>query len=75
MTKTEIEILQKFGDKLKKIRNDKSLTLRDLEAYTGIGNSMISKIERGKANITILTIIKLADALEVHPSELFSFKR
>ena len=33
----------------------------------------ISKIEKGKRNIQISTILELAKGLEIHPKELFDF--
>lgn len=36
-----------------------------------IDDSKISKIEHGKINITLGTIIELAKGLEVHPQKLF----
>jgi transcriptional regulator with XRE-family HTH domain len=39
---------QKVGEYLKKIREDKNLSLRDVEAETGISNSYLSQLESGK---------------------------
>jgi transcriptional regulator with XRE-family HTH domain len=63
-----------FGKRLKELRKAKKLTLLDLEVMTGIGNGALSRIENGKKNIEFVTIVKLADALEVELIELFRFK-
>ncbi|WP_298741277.1 helix-turn-helix transcriptional regulator [uncultured Chitinophaga sp.] len=72
MNKTDAEILQQFGANLKKVRMAKGYSLRELYALCGIDNSTISKMEKGEINITILTIVKLAQALEVDINNLIS---
>lgn len=74
MNNTDTEILQQFGANLKKVRMAKGYSLRDLEASSNIDNGTISKMEAGKINITILTAVRLAQALEVDISELVSAK-
>ncbi len=66
------EILKKFGKNIKKIREKKGLSLREMSYACNLDNSKISKIEQGRINITLLTLIELSVGLEVHPSELLS---
>ena len=66
------EILEKFGSFVKKIRTDKGMTMLDLEVSTGISEGSISKIENGRKNLVLTTIIKLANGLSVPPSHLLS---
>jgi transcriptional regulator with XRE-family HTH domain len=68
------EYLKKFGENLKKIRKSKALSLRALSALCTIDYGDISKMEGGKINITILTVVELADALEVKPKKLLDFE-
>jgi transcriptional regulator with XRE-family HTH domain len=65
------EILKEFGSNLKKIRQRKGLSLRALSYECSIDFSDIGKIERGETNITLLTIMQLAKALNVPAEELF----
>lgn len=65
------DILEKFGANVKKIRSEKGLTMLDVEVATGISEGSISKIENGKKNPALTTIIKLAKGLSVPPSEVF----
>jgi len=74
MAKTDKEILQQFGANLKKVRMAKGYSLRELYAASGIDNGKISRMEQGETNVTILTIVRLAQALEVDLSELVSTK-
>lgn len=62
--------LKKLGANIKRLREMKNLSLRELSYACEIDNSKISKIEKGQINITFTTILQLAKALEISPSEL-----
>jgi transcriptional regulator with XRE-family HTH domain len=71
MTKKDIEILKKeFGKTVARIRQNKGLSLREVGYRCSLDNSKISKIEKGKINISLSTLTDLAQGLEMHPSEL-----
>lgn len=61
-------VLRNVGAHLKKIREKKGWTLRELSEYSGIDNSRLSKIEQGKINITLLTLIELSITLDTSPA-------
>lgn len=63
--------LKKLGTTIKKLRESNNLSLRELSYACDIDNSKISKIEKGQINITFTTILQLAKALDISPSELF----
>jgi transcriptional regulator with XRE-family HTH domain len=63
--------LKIFGANIKRLREGKQLSLRQLSYACNIDNSKIAKIEKGGVNITFTTIMQLAEALEVQPLELF----
>lgn len=65
--------LKKFGDNLRKLRENKSLTLRELSSACNIDYSNILRIEQGKINPTLTTILELASALELNPSVLLDY--
>jgi transcriptional regulator with XRE-family HTH domain len=74
MTEKEIEILKKkFGKHLKQLREAKGLSLLKLSYNCSIDESKISKIEHGKHNITLATIVELAKGLEISPKKLLDF--
>lgn len=60
--------------KLRHIRKQKSLSLRDLERLSGVDYSSISKIETGGSSPKLETVIRLARALEVDLSELIDLE-
>jgi transcriptional regulator with XRE-family HTH domain len=75
MTQKELESLkQRFGKNLQKIRGNKKLSLLELSYNTSLDDSNISKIEHGKFNITLATIVELAKGLDVHPKKLLDFE-
>jgi transcriptional regulator with XRE-family HTH domain len=68
------DIQEKFGLNLKRIREEKSYSLRELASKCELDDSKISKIENGKFNIQLSTIMELAKGLGVEPKELLEFK-
>ncbi|MCP9749666.1 helix-turn-helix domain-containing protein [Ferruginibacter sp. HRS2-29] len=74
MTKEELQLLKvQFGENLQKIRESKKLSLLKLSYNCDLDESNISKIEHGKKNITLATIVELARGLEVPPKRLLDF--
>lgn len=74
MQKDYTTIQKKFGDHLRKIRESKELSLRQVAYNCELDDSNISKIEHGKFNITLATIIELAKGLEVPAKKLLDFE-
>lgn len=70
MKEKDVKRLEKFAAQLKKIRNKKGLTIRELSSRCDVDYSKISKLENNKANLTLTTLIELAEGLEVHPKVL-----
>ena len=70
-----LEIFKQVGKKVQKIRTLKGLSQVDLvgKMEGNIDTTNISRIESGCTNPTLLTLYRLAQALEVPISELVSF--
>ena len=64
-----------FGKVVKQHRKDRNLRLLDVELLTGIDDSTISKIEKGKYNVELLTIFKLAKAFNVSTMDLLDYSK
>ncbi|MEC5218442.1 transcriptional regulator with XRE-family HTH domain [Actimicrobium sp. GrIS 1.19] len=60
------------GATLQRMRLDRGLTLEDLSRAAGVSKSMLSQIEREKANPTIAVAWRLANALGIGIGELLS---
>lgn len=72
MTKDEFKIL--FGKRLESLRTQQDLSYRAVAARCDVDSSDISKIEKGKVDIQLKTILELAKGLNRHPKELFDFE-
>ncbi len=58
------------GQRLRKLRVEKALSLRALGERTGVAYDTINKLELGYRPARLTTIRKLAEALDVEPKEL-----
>lgn len=59
---------EEIGRRIKKVREEKHFTLKNVEAKAGISATHISEIERGKTSPTIGALIRIADALGKDPA-------
>ncbi|OCT12531.1 hypothetical protein A8709_32435 [Paenibacillus pectinilyticus] len=60
-----------FGEYIRKLRNDRKLTIRQLELYSQVSNAYISQLESGKRGVPSPEILKkLAKPLGVEHEEL-----
>ncbi len=62
------------GVKLRRLRREQALSLRDLAYRSGIAYDTINRLELGKQEAQPRTIRKLAEALGVDPKELMKGK-
>lgn len=67
------EILKNLGIKLKYKRLQKGLTQEALAEMIDVHEKYIGKIETGKQNITIKTLNRIANALEIDIYNLLMF--
>lgn len=65
--------LKGFGKHVKELRNKRGLTQANLAFEAELSVSQVQRIEYGNHNLTILTLMALANALEVEPAELLKF--
>ena len=57
---------------LERLRRESGLTMTKLSEISGVSYPTIVKIEAGRiAEVTVKTILRLADALKCNPAELF----
>ena len=69
------EILMKFGDFIRIERLRMRLSQEMLAEKASLHKNCISKVESGKHNPTLITILKLAKALEIEPYKLLMFSQ
>lgn len=64
---TEIDV----GERLRALRQFRRCTLRVIAERSGLSESFLSQVERGKANASIASLTRIATALGVHVADLF----
>lgn len=72
---TDVIIKESIGDKLKRIRKEKSLSQSNVAAYCGISQAAYAKIENGTTqNITIAIGKGIANVFLISFNELFEIE-
>ncbi len=64
------DVRSRFGARLRQIRTKRGISQERLAEIAGLHGTFVSLIERGQRNITLETIEKLADGLNVEMAEL-----
>jgi transcriptional regulator with XRE-family HTH domain len=65
------ERLQFVIDKIKSIRIKKGISQMELSLRSNLSQSFIANIEKGKKQPSVITLMRIADALEVNPQDFF----
>ena len=68
---SELEAKKRFGDILRHLRKQKRLSQESLALACGLDRTYIGGIERGERNVSLMNIVKIANALGVSPREFF----
>jgi transcriptional regulator with XRE-family HTH domain len=63
--------LQYVISQIKKIRTQKGFSQMTLSLQSNLSQSFLASVESGKKMPSLLTIIKIANALNISPKELF----
>ncbi|GAB0169390.1 XRE family transcriptional regulator [Lysinibacillus sp. CTST325] len=61
-----------IGAKMKSLRKERKLTLKQIADQTNLSISFLSQVERSKSSITIESLKKISEVLGVNPSYFFS---
>ena len=68
------QFLIKLGKQIKKYRIDKDFSQENLATKANMHVTYISKIERGKAKVTIEYLLKICDAFNIQLKDLVDIK-
>jgi DNA-binding NtrC family response regulator len=71
LTDPEEQLLATIGKSLRRMRKERSLTLKQMSRRTGLSVSLLSQIERAESSASVSSLFKLARALDVKLTELF----
>ena len=63
-------LLKKFGDRVQSLRNQAGISQEKLAELAEMHRTYISGIERGERNVSLVNIMRLANALNVSVSKL-----
>jgi transcriptional regulator with XRE-family HTH domain len=56
---------------IRKLRGQKGISQMELAVKSGMSQSFLASLEKGKKSPSVLTILKIADALEISPKDFF----
>ncbi len=68
------KFLKKLGNRIYEIRRQKDLSQEQLALLADISVAQIGRIERGKINCTICTLLTVTKGLGIPLSQLLDFK-
>ena len=63
-------VLRAFGERLRELRKGKSLSQERLALLCGLDQTYLSGIERGRRNVSLVNIHRIARALGLSPRDL-----
>ena len=66
-------VLQAFGDHLRALRVQRGLSQESLAELAVLHRTYLGGVERGHRNPTLLTLLKIAEALQTPPAELLNY--
>jgi transcriptional regulator with XRE-family HTH domain len=64
--------LIKLGEALRRLRVERDISQENLALSAGVDRSYVGRVERGDNNVAVLTLLKLAYAMEVTLTELMA---
>jgi transcriptional regulator with XRE-family HTH domain len=65
-----VDPVAQFGINVRSARLARGWTQEDLAEKTGLASDQLSRIERGKREVRLTTLVRLVRALELTPTEL-----
>lgn len=66
-----MKLQEKVGKRIMQLRKEKKFSQQDLASEANIERSHLTVIESGKKNISLTTLQRIMEALEVSPKEFF----
>jgi len=71
----ETSVIQKIGQRIRDIRKQRGWSQEELGEKAGFHFSYIGGVERAEKNITLVNLLKIADALDVQIMDLFMYTK
>ena len=67
-----MELQATVGENIRRLRNEKGLTMTKLAYLVGISYTHLQKIEDGKTNVGVATLFAICNALDIDLPDFFS---
>ena len=75
MNKEIDDVRRKLGERIRELRKLAGITQEKFGAKAGLSYKFIGELERGQVNVSLDSIVKIAEALGVKVGDLFSEER
>lgn len=66
------DLQESFGNRVRQLRIEKGLSQEKFAFKVGMHRTYVGMIERAERNVTLLTVYKIAQALDITISDLLS---
>ena len=66
-------IKEQVGKRIKELRLAKNMSQEDFAFKCGLDRTYITSLERGKRNVSLINLEKIANAFEMSLSDFFNF--
>ncbi len=66
------EVKKRFGARLRQLRKARKLSQEEVALRSDLDRSYLGRIERGQANVSLINMERIAEALGVEAGELFT---
>lgn len=70
MAQMDSQLYRLFGDRVRELRENRSVTQEELARRVQLSRASITNIEKGRQRVLLHQLVNIADALEAKPSEL-----
>lgn len=70
---SEDEFISKLGIHIRQLREKKNISQQNLADLCNMPKTTIGRIERAEVSVTIKSLIKIANALEIEPKDIINF--
>ena len=73
-TEKDVKLLKQVGLRVRELRDAKGMSQFQLSVEADLTKNQVGRIERAERNTSLVTLGRIADALEVPLSNLFLFE-
>lgn len=70
---SEDEFISKLGIHIRQLREKKNISQQNLADLCNMPKTTIGRIERAEVYVTIKSLIKIVNALEIEPKDIIDF--